>query len=219
MIRVSPRPLIATLGALALCTGANAALIDFNDRQGSDGDFTFDTPTDGPLGATGITVDFAGSINDSGSGTNHQGAYPIDAAEDYFFTNTSTGAVSSSITLEGLTGPAYDIVIYASIATDGGLGLRIGDYTVNGAFSDGGVSDDFDPFVDGFTNGTVMTWTNVTPIAGEITVEINVPAPATSVNTAVINALEFSVIPEPASLSLLAAGGLLIAGRRRRHEA
>lgn len=218
MMRFSACALTAAATLFAFGPTANATLIDFNQVQGSDGDFTFDTPTDGPLGATGISLDFDGAINDSGSGTDHQGAYPIAAAKDYFFANTGSTAVSGTITLEGLTGPAYDITIYSSIASDGGSGgVRISDITVNGVFSEGGLSDDYDPFTQGFNNGTLLTWSNVVPVAGEIEITLSIPAASGVVNTGVINALEFTVIPEPATAVLAGLGALVMLARPRRH--
>ena len=219
--------LLCGLAASALIAGsASASLIDFNQVQGSDGDFTIANITNTPLGATGVTVTFAGTISDSSSGTNHQGAYTIDAAEDYFFVRgTNSNGAIATITLSGLTGPAYDISIYSAVANSATLNAtRLADITVNGAFSDGGESDDYSANSDGFGSGTVLLFSNVVPSSGSIDVIIQTPAgdplPGSSGTNednyiGFINALEFVVIPEPGSLALLGLGVLCLLSRRR----
>ncbi|MCP5056870.1 MAG: PEP-CTERM sorting domain-containing protein [bacterium] len=221
-----------TLGAASMTTDvARATVIDLNDQRGSSGDFTFSSPTDGPLGASGISLAFSAGIFDSGNPGDNQGAYALDAAEDYFFVSGSNGSgTTETIILSGLTASAYDFTLYASRAGNSTQQGQIADYTIHGLFSDGGESDDFEAFADGFSAGTEMLFSNVSPIAGTITISITTnpgdPFPTLDGGSAIsgldnyhglISAIAFTPVPEPGTGSLLLLGlGVLTAAARAR---
>lgn len=211
--------LLAFATCLSLTSHTRAALIDFNEKQGADGDYTINTPTTTAtaLGTSGITATFSGQWSDSGSSTDHQGAYTIDAAEDYFFV-TSDEETSGTLVLSGLTEALYDINIFASIASEAVSSPRLEDITVNGAFSAATQSNDFNPKSDGFDDGTILMWSNVAPDEfGQITVVVSIPAPTAGGNhLGTLNALEFTAVPEPATLSVLMLGAFTgLCGRRK----
>lgn len=120
---------------------------------------------------------------------------------------------SSSMTISGCTEAEYTLVVWASQKTGswGGSNYRRGYYSV-----DGGASMQFMAYYA--NDDTVLTFPNVAPDGnGEITLslmgQLNLePLFRGNANIAVLEI----IIPEPATMSLLALGGLVAFRRRRR---
>ena len=117
----------------------------------------------------GVTVTHTGWSDSSKSGT--EGAYDggvfDNAADDYFFINAGS---PGTVTISGLLDSETYTIQLCNSSQDSG---RVGDYVVNGSFGDGASpfnGDDHDATVDGFVNGTIMTYSGVTPSSGEIVI-------------------------------------------------
>ena len=173
--------LLAVLGMVfALAPTAQAALIKVdNNSAGVAPDTTWNVIDPPATTATsvvdssgttdGVTVTYAG-WNDSSS-FGREGAYDggvfDNAADDYFFINAGS---SGTVTISGLLDSETYTIQLCNSSQDSG---RVGDYVVNGSFGDGASpfnGDDHDATVDGFDNGTIMTYSGVTPSSGEIVI-------------------------------------------------
>ena len=173
--------MFAVLGMiLALAPAAQAALIKVdNNSAGVAPDTTWNVIDPPATTATsvvdssgtndGVTVAYAG-WNDSSS-VGREGAYDggvfDNAADDYFFINAAS---SGTVTISGLLDSETYTIQLCNSSQDSG---RVGDYVVNGSFGDGASpfnGDDHDATVDGFDNGTIMTYSGVTPSSGEIVI-------------------------------------------------
>jgi hypothetical protein len=220
-------------------------LIDFNDADTApgttygqwntiaDGETTtsqalVDLDGDGTGITLNITDDFVDSdIDDGGEWTDT--AHPwVDAQAlgDYLYLNwyQSDGNRTGQIVFTGLDqNSLYTFDLIGSRNTGAN---RSGDYKINGEFSDNdpldpGYSDDYNARYDGYDEHGVMTWADVAPVynAGSDAWEITLDAGANSGDYAYLSAGRITVlVPEPATLGLLALGGLmgLTAMRRRR---
>ena len=173
--------MFAVLGMiLALAPAAQAALIKVdNNSAGVAPDTTWNVIDPPATTATsvvdssgtndGVTVAYAG-WNDSSS-VGREGAYDggvfDNAADDYFFINAGS---PGTVTISGLLDSETYTIQLCNSSQDSG---RVGDYVVNGSFGDGASpfnGDDHDATVDGFVNGTIMTYSGVTPSSGEIVI-------------------------------------------------
>jgi len=171
----------------------------------------------------GVTVTYNANWTRSGA-TGQEGAFVgtswEDAANDRFFAKDNT---TGTITISGLlASQTYTIQIIG--ADSDNTKDRTADYQVNGSFGDGATpfdGDNYNPYVDGYQNGRVMTFSNISPDgSGEIGIT------ATGVGTdplqkfAILSAytIEGNFVPEPSSfaLSLLGLLGLTLIRRRRR---
>lgn len=139
------------------------------------------------------------------------------ALHDYvwLFDNNGDGTVTLAFDLTGLNDTStYDIEIWSAREDNGSENM---DVTINGTFSQGDVSNDFNWGNEGLigkdTSGdaTTMLWTGLSPNAGKLSVLLD-----GSTSRIGINAMRITeVVPEPTSVALLALGGLLIGIRRR----
>ncbi|MFP4053926.1 MAG: PEP-CTERM sorting domain-containing protein [Phycisphaerae bacterium] len=140
-----------------------------------------------------------------------------DAANDFewLFDNNGDGTVQLSFNLSGLDttpGVTYTVEIWSARANNSSSFV---DVTIDGAFSDGGLSNDFNWGNEGLTgkdaNGTadVLTWSNLAASDGDLTVNI------VGTDRLGVNAMRITQIPEPATMALLSLGGLAVLKRRR----
>jgi hypothetical protein len=200
--------LFAVLGlVLALAPAAQAALIKVdNNSAGVAPDTTWNVIDPPATTATsvvdssgnndGVTVTYAG-WNDSSS-FGREGAYDggvfDNAADDYFFINAGS---SATVTISGLLDIETYTIQLCNSSQDSG---RVGDYVVNGSFGDGASpfnGDDHDATVDGFVNGTIMTYSGVTPSSGEIVIT------TTTVSGIAVHLNAFTIEGEPSAGTLI----------------
>lgn len=222
--------IIAISASLSAISASGQILIDFNDSRGSlsgTDEFTIASVANTTLGSTGISLTFSGDFTDSGSGTDHSGAFAggdfDEAAEDYFFVRDPSLGLNGALgTLEisGLTAGSYLIEVVSSVnsSTSNLDSTRIADIMVNGSFADSGPStgnlgDDFNAVTDGNLEGTSLVWAAVAPTAGTITLTMQTPAggfgSSSDINaTGFLNSVRITAIPEPSTWVML--GGLAI---------
>lgn len=160
---------------------------------------------------TGVTITYAGDWLDTSV---DQGPWPAgdtswvdaDATADYVFT-----VDGGTVTFSGLIpGAPYNFqhVAARSLGAD-----RIADYMVNGMFADSTPNgDDFASLGDGWNGGNILVWNSVAADpAGQITLSV------TDVQSfGYVNASRLSLIPEPATASLVGISLLALGGLRRR---
>ncbi len=142
-------------------------------------------------------------------------AYPVSATDDYFFGHTTPFAGADAdptgqFKLFNLDpSKTYDFTFFASRQTV--TDTRDTAYDVTGLNSLSGV-------LDASNNNTeVLKLSGITPDANnEIFIDV-APGPNNDNGNGFyyIGLMQVDVVPEPASLSLLAASGLLVLGRRR----
>ncbi len=223
---------VVSLGGLSQTAGATTLLFDFGrtDLQTSPGwnnvvpatttlFATFDSAnTLTPIGFE-ITDTFFQTGEPSQLGSEapagDAAAYPVSATDDYFFGHTTAFAGADPNPLGQFKlfnldpGKAYDFTFFASrqVVTD----IRDASYAVNGANSASGV-------LNASNNNTeVLKLTGIVPDANnEIFVDLT-PGPDNDNSNGFfyIGLMQVDIVPEPASLSLLAAAGLCVLGRRR----
>ena len=201
---------------------ASVLIIDFNEASATNLSNTATTlliatpdTTSTSIGGDDITIEFT-NFQDSGSGGNagafSPGTFAV-AADDYFFVRAATGSgagITATLTFSGLAASFYDISIASSVASSQFNETRLADFSINGSFGTGDIGDDFDSFDDGFDAGTLISWSNIAPTAGEISIIITTPAgdalpdPGTQDYITMLNGLQISPvpIPEPGSLGL-----------------
>ena len=229
------RIVIASLAILAMACVAQAGsitqtiLIDFGEPELVDGNAnatymptpeppfnnmeTADTVAliDTGGAASGITATTAGFTTDGAGGMDANNLYVYEAQKDY------VGCAEdqpSTITLTGLTEAEYTIVLFGSRDTGswGAPLFRKGIFSVDGWTSH--------QLQDHSGNTTAkLVFSDVAPVGGTITLDVLGSSQdllsGNPMGYAYINVLEI-LVPEPATLSLLALGGVLAIRRRRR---
>lgn len=209
---------------------SSVVLIDFNEAHSTPGGVwnTINAPGDATSANpfvlrsdngidSGIAIALTEAWEDSGATNDMTGAFATThpdlapGAADYFFlrdTNTSGTA-----TLSGLDPDTpYRVELVVSMHTGS---TRRQDTTVAGSFADSTPDgENFYSYSDGFVDGSLLRWNRVFPDANG-NLDIGVLCRA---NTAHLNAIRLTAIPEPSALLLLGCGlaGLLAVGRRRR---
>jgi hypothetical protein len=213
--------LLATTAILAGVANAAVVQVDVNSDPGSPapaGWNALDDPVDviddlldTEGSATGIGIETSG-WTDSGRG-GYRGSYAEVAAEDYFFIG---GGSSATVTLT-VTNAAESYIIEIWSSRSGGPGPS--DWTVNGSFGDATDTDnnihngdDFDAVVNGYNGADIMTFSGVTA-DGSNQIVISATARA---NYGLLNAIRVTEVPEPATMSVLGLGGLVLLRRRKR---
>jgi hypothetical protein len=178
-------------------------LLNFNSGLDSGADLTLSVAA-----GNGTWADITGNWQDSNPGPAWLDAGK-NAAKDGFKLNGSGTDRLMTIVLSGLAGSKYDVELVAS---------RNQSSTVTATFAIGADSVVFNKYSQGYVNGEWLTWTNVVPTGGSITVTISNPDPNVGTAINAMRVLELNV-PEPATLGLLSLGSLGIASlrRRRRH--
>lgn len=153
----------------------------------------------------GTTFDNSGTYASGGSAASW---VDLDAVELVWFNQGSGG----SVTISGLTAPAYTVDLIAARSTEGTPANfdRINDYYANGSLSDGDESLDWSSYVDGWVAGGVLTWSSVNPDAGVITM-----TDGDNTNSH-WTAMRLTAVPEPATMALLGLGGVVGLMRRRK---
>jgi len=234
MTRFTTSLLLAATASLTLSQAANAEtlLFDFGrtDLQSNPGwnnvvpatgtlFATFDSGNN--LTATGfeITDTFFQTGEPSSLGSpapaGDAAAYPVSATDDYFFGHTTAFAGADANPLGQFKlfnldpSKTYDFTFFASRQTVNDI--RDASYAVNGANSGSVV-------LNASNNNTeVVTVSGISPDGNnEIFVDVT-PGPNNDNGNGFyyIGLMQVDIVPEPASLSLLAASGLLVLGRRR----
>ncbi|MFA9479500.1 PEP-CTERM sorting domain-containing protein [Phycisphaerales bacterium AB-hyl4] len=211
--------LAVTLGLTSASTEA-ALMVDMNDAHVAGGDWeTVAAPDhDNPIvlsdGTTLLFVASSGgatwatsSMDQATGGTPYADTIYEDVARDYFWSTATTkyivlGNLNSSV--------SYSLNLISARASSG---ARVATITANGLAADAtphnGVN--FNSYYDGWVDGVVLTWSNLTPDSnGEITLAFD---PNTT-DSYFING--FVLVPEPASMVLFGTGVLLLTARRRR---
>ncbi|MEM6392170.1 MAG: PEP-CTERM sorting domain-containing protein [Planctomycetota bacterium] len=158
-----------------------------------------------PTGAGFVFVSNAGSAGPVDvsytAATGDAATLDANAVRDLFFVNidsTNSGAGAEAVfRFTGLTAPVYDLSLFAALNPSRSNTV----YTING------VSQSISPT----GNTDFVDFLAIAPTAG--TIEFTITRGGS--DAAYINALTLTAIPEPASLMLLAAGSLVLSGRRR----
>ena len=160
---------------------------------------------------TGITATTTGFATDGVGGVDANNLYVHEAQYDY------VGCAEdqpSSVTLTGLTEAEYTIVVFGSRSTNawGAPSFRSGKFSVDG-WANHAVQDHM-------ANTTEkLIFSDVAPVGGTITLDVlgseRDLLNGVSFNYAYLNVMEI-LVPEPATMSLLALGGVLAIRRRRR---
>lgn len=191
-------PAGATWNHIATATfGSNVA--DLNDSAGD--------PTG--ISAT-VSNDFSGVF----AGGGDWGGTPVpwalnDATNPSFFVDPNQ---SGAITFAGLdTGKTYTISLISSRAATGN---RYADYALNGVAPDDFPGFTFHSYTDGWLARDLLVWADVAPNgSGELVLSVTTDPSGYGY----VNALSIEeVVPEPASLMLLASGLLLMVHRGHR---
>ena len=205
----SPDPFLGKHWANADCDTADAnAIRNFNLVDAATG-----AATGAVAGVSGFTTDSGYNPNpDPGDphcrGVDAQVVYPRTAQRDIVGVPHDKVGI---VTISGLTEPEYAIRIFGSLAANPAKSWyndnsRRNNHTV------GGVTMLLHCFEN--TSDTV-TFYNVAPVNGEIVIETTgAPNPEGGSSYAYLGVVEL-IVPEPATLSLLALGGLVAIRRRR----
>ena len=129
-------------------------------------------------------------------------------ADDLFYTNGSASATFSSV-----PGSHYRVEALSSMVGN----TYTADISIGGVFADSnyqnipGVNgDDFDARNDGRQTANWLIWSDVVPVGGEIRIDV-----VTDGSAGALNGIRLTEVPEPASMGLLALGGLALLKRRR----
>ncbi len=150
----------------------------------------------------------------SGAPAGDAASYPVSATDDFFFGHAAAWGSQAPNPLGQFKlfnldpSMTYDFTFFASrqVVSDN----RETSYVVNGANSDSGV-------LDAANNNTeVLRINGILPDANnEIFVDVT-PGPNNSTSTGFyyINLMQVDVVPEPASVALMGAAGLMVLGRR-----
>lgn len=206
-------------------SGGDGVLTNWNTVAGRDYDTkpAFDPLAAGEVidsdGVTVAGVSISGTTTSGwyGTSTGNSGTYPgdgvstapawldLDAIEVVEW--DSGGGVT--VLIEGLAGSAYQVDVVA-VRSSSGTTTREQSYWVNGARADG-ISGDWNAYSQGWEAGGVMTWASVAPSEGTLTLSTG----DGQGNNSYLAAARITLVPEPATLSLLGLGGLAMLRRRR----
>jgi len=158
----------------------------------------------------GLALSVSGFQADVPNGMNVDGAYPQTAQIDAV--GTEYGEPPGIVTISGLTEPEYTIRLLSS-ASDDPERSWYNDDTRRTDFAIGGVTKTVHCYAN--TNYVESFW-NVAPVGGVITVEVTgaTPGGTETYSWGYLNVMEI-IVPEPATLSLLALGCLAVIRRHR----
>lgn len=157
---------------------------------------------------TAVSAAVTGFTTDGDKGIDAQVVYPNTAQMDAVGVKNDQWA---TVTITGLTEPAYNLRLFSSTVE------TVAWYNDNNRrtfFRANGHALIF--YGSGNTDQTMTLW-NVAPVEGVITLEVQGAPPGgeETYSYGYLNVAELSVVPEPATLSLLALGGLVAIRRRR----
>ena len=134
--------------------------------------------------------------------------YPNNVIADAWNGQGGSHATSAAVRLEGLgDAVSYDIDIVAYYPSDPWV-VGGGIYTCQGT------SYTYDNSA-GSTVPAVYSFTNLSPVNGRITITMDKYLPPNETRQSQMGLLLIDLVPEPATLSLLALGGLAVIRRRR----
>jgi len=195
---------------------AKAAIIMVDNRDAATsvaGWNVADSKANSPFVFGGFTFTYSTDWTDSGYAAEgaFDGTFWDDVATDRFFVNSG---ITGSIAISGLNDALrYNLQL---VGSDDNFG-RAGSYKVNDSFGDvagplGG--DGYDPRLNGYDNADVMTFSNVSPSSGVITITVTQHEGGTSAG--VLGAYTIEEVPEPSTAALLGLSGLALMRRRRR---
>jgi len=195
----SPDPFLGkywNMGAMGGDGDANTVTV-FNDLVDSAGNVL-----------TGTSMSVTGFPTDGNKGLPGSVVYPQSASQDAV--GCKHGEDPGIITISGLTEPEYTVRLFSSTNEDVSWyndDTRRTDVTIGGVTKMIHCSGNTD-YIESFYN--------VAPVGGSITVEVTGATPGgdATYSYGYLNVMEL-VVPEPATLSLLAIGGLVAIRRRR----
>jgi len=156
--------------------------------------------------ATGVSASVRGFTTDGTNGIAAQVLYPQSAQQDGV--GCKHGEAPGIVTISGLTEPEYTIRLFSSATTEK---YYYNDDNRRTLFTVNGVSKIVHPY--GNTD-SVESFYNVAPVDGTIAVEVTgaTPGGEETYSFGYLNVMEL-VVPEPATLSLLALCALAV-GRK-----
>lgn len=161
---------------------------------------------------TAVSAAVTGFTTDGNKGMDAEVVYPNTAQHDAVgVKGIDSGGSYGTVTISGLSEPAYNIRLFSSTHEDVSW---YNDDTRRTFFRANGHSLVF--YGSGNTDQTMTLW-NVAPVGGVILLEVTgaIPGGEATYSYGYLNVAELFVVPEPATLSLLALGALAAIRRRR----
>jgi hypothetical protein len=215
------------MAVLVGSANADVILIDFGNTSGTTvgnwnnsnvSGYTLTNMIDTDGNATVYDLFFNTSVGQGGNWGVTAAPAPFNVSSAYN-DGLFTAADTITFTLSGLLATeTYDLTMFASRDA---AGTRITDYTVTGSGAPvtlslqtsgtglGGVG----------INHNIANTVNFSGIAPDVNNQISVSIDINSGGFAYLNAMQITVVPEPASLSLLLLGGFLLSVIRRGKQA
>jgi PEP-CTERM motif-containing protein len=177
------------------------------------GEALMDYNTGADTGATITVVGADGSSQTDDWDTSNPGPDWLDAngsaGLDYYWT-TYDHVSEVTVVLTGLDdGKVYEVGL---ISSTNSASANSATYVVQDLPFDGSADGRWHCGIDGYYWGDWMTWSSVTPVAGEVTLTVRHDTVA---DRGRLNAMRIAEVPEPATLAVLGLGALAAMWRRR----